>query len=321
MTTDAPSCDAPDAPAVSVIVLTYNHESHIAEAIRSVLAQQNVSGLEVLIAEDCSTDQTRLIVDRLVAEAPQRLRRLPRERNLGLSANLEDAFHQCLGRYIAILEGDDVWIDARKLEKMRAAMDAHPEWTGCFHAVEYRFDGVRPPDFTPVAAPARAVVEWQDLAPMNYVPTYSAVMYRRGVVTEFPTWHRRLICGDWALHVLHAAHGGLGYLPEAMTAYRVHPNSLWSTLDESRRWQQRVLLWSLLDQHFDDRTPRVFEQVRDEFVASLHRENRRLQKIERRYRGLQLHRLAAVAKWFKEGVQSWFLGVNHSRGERTDGAN
>lgn len=300
MIVDPSPVDAPDVPAVSVIVLTYNHELYIAEALRSVLAQRNVPSLEVLIAEDCSPDNTRAIVDSLVTKAPHILRRLPREKNLGLSANLEDAWGQCRGRYIAILEGDDVWIDPLKLHKMRVAMDAHPEWSGCFHAVEYRFEAGRPPNFGLVNPPPADVLTWRDLVSENFIPTYSAVMYRRGVITQFPTWHRRLICGDWALHMLHAVQGGLGYLPEPMTAYRIHPHGLWSQLDNGRRWQQRFLLWSLLDQHFGGRFADDFNQARDRFLADLHRDFANLRKIESRYRALQLHHLAAAAKWVKD---------------------
>lgn len=292
-------------PLVSVIVLTYNQAAFLPAALESVLTQREAPPHEILIADDCSTDDTPAILQRYLSANPGRFRVLDRPRNLGLSDNLHDAWKQCRGKYIALLEGDDRWIDPRKLAKVTAALEAHPQWSGCFHAV--RPEGP-PGRVLPERLPANFTgpgVDFEGLIlRVVHVPTYSAVTYRRGLVREFPAWHRRVACGDWGLHVLHAEHGPLGYLPEIMTAYRFHEGGMWSSMDEVRRWQQTLSLWAALDVHYAGRYAELIEQARNAFVVEAQATLANLRKIERRYHALGLDRLAALGKRLKD----WWRG-------------
>ncbi len=66
---------------VSVLMLTYNHEPYIAQAIESVLMQETDFDFEIVIGEDCSTDKTREIISNYAAKYPSRVLVLPREAN------------------------------------------------------------------------------------------------------------------------------------------------------------------------------------------------------------------------------------------------
>lgn len=306
-TTPSPSVDqsAPrldPAPLISVVVMTYNHERFIDGAVRSVLQQTTAHPCEILIAEDYSTDETRAILHGLAAEFPGRFVILDRGRNLGLSGNLHDSLQRCRGRYIAILEGDDAWIDPRKLDRVVSAMEAHPDWTACFHACRVEDDtGSQPPYTLPVAVSGDAI-RLEQLLECNVIPTYSVTVYRRGVVTEFPPWHRKLACGDWGLHILHAAHGPIGYLPDVMTAYRVHPQGMWSGKPYGDRWFEYLLLWAAVDAHFQWQYSDQIDAARKAFLAQINREVADLKQIERRYHALQLDHIAAALRAVK---QSW----------------
>ncbi len=293
-----------DGPVVSVIVLTYNHERYIEQALRSILGQLDAPAMEVFVADDCSTDRTPQILDVLLKEFPDRFRRLPRPANLGLSRNLESAWKECRGRYVAILEGDDCWTDRLKLARVVAALDAHPKWSGCFHAVLVERDGRESPGEILTTPPRTTVVSLPELLCANCVTTLSSMTYRRGLITSFPAWHRYLINGDYALHLLHCEQGSLGYLPEPMTLYRVHSRGLWSSLDRARRWQQYLSLLAYLELHFDglhaDAIARARQIFFDDYAS--------LVKIESRYRTLGLDRLAALLKWGK----TWFHGAPHA---------
>src|SRR5256885_17089820 len=104
---------------VSVPIVTYNQEKFIAQAVNSVLAQQTSFPFEIVIGEDCSTDGTRGIVQRLVAENPDKIRAICREKNLGMLENHRATYGACRGEYIAFLQGDDYWTDPQKLHKQR----------------------------------------------------------------------------------------------------------------------------------------------------------------------------------------------------------
>jgi len=120
-------------PKVSVFMTTYNHERFIAQAIESVLEQKTKFDLELVIGEDCSTDGTRKIVAEYARRYPQRIKAMFRETNLGMMANGIQTMKECSGEYIAMLEGDDYWIDPYKLQRQVDFLDAHPLYSLCCH--------------------------------------------------------------------------------------------------------------------------------------------------------------------------------------------
>src|SRR3954451_17918743 len=96
---------------VSALIITYNQEKFIEQAVRSALMQKVNFPYEIVIGEDCSTDGTRDIVRRLAEENPGRIRAILREKNLGMHLNHRATHAACTGQYLAILEGDDYWTD------------------------------------------------------------------------------------------------------------------------------------------------------------------------------------------------------------------
>jgi hypothetical protein len=204
-----------------------------------------------------------------------------------------------------MLEGDDYWVDPHKLTKAVQMMEAHPEFTGCFHACEVisTLEGRNERSIRPLTFPA-GPVRLQDMFDGNLVQTYSVVMYRRGVVTRFPDWHRSLACGDWALHMLHAEHGPFGFLPDVMAVYRLHPGGLMSSLSTVRRWQEFFTIWWEIDRHFQGRWSTQITAARNRFIERIGSEYPTLKRIERRYHLLQLDHVAAALRWVKSLVQS-----------------
>lgn len=103
-------------PLVSVIMPTYNHEKYIAQAIESVLVQECDFKYQIIIGEDCSTDNTRAICETYAAQHPDKIILLSSTANLGLVLNYKQLFDASTTKYCAILEGDDYWTDTQKLQ-------------------------------------------------------------------------------------------------------------------------------------------------------------------------------------------------------------
>jgi glycosyltransferase involved in cell wall biosynthesis len=100
----------PSLPSVSVILLTYNQEAFVAEALRSWLAQ-DLPGCELVLADDASTDRTREIIDAELAAHPAaqvRVIHCHRPSNGGVLANINAAMAACTGDIIVAAAGDDV---------------------------------------------------------------------------------------------------------------------------------------------------------------------------------------------------------------------
>ena len=100
-----------NAPLVSVFMMTYNHEKYISEAIEGVLMQNTNFDFDIVIGEDCSTDNTRQIILDYQRKYPGKFKLLLHKENIGAMANQMAVLQACSGKYIAMCEGDDYWID------------------------------------------------------------------------------------------------------------------------------------------------------------------------------------------------------------------
>lgn len=113
--------------SISVIVVTYNQQDTIAETLDAILAQQIDEPVEIVIGDDCSSDNTESICRRYAREYPDRIVYLRRERNMGVAANYFDCIARASGSYLADCAGDDVWVDPFKLARQREVLDSRPE--------------------------------------------------------------------------------------------------------------------------------------------------------------------------------------------------
>jgi len=209
-------------PKVSVLMNTYNHVRYVRQAMESVLMQKVNFEHELVIGEDCSTDGTREIVLEFARRYPDRIRLLPRVRNLGPRENWIETLQACRGQYIAVLEGDDYWSSVHKLQKQADFLDAHPDFSICFHAIRHISDD---PNMQPRSegyrSPRKSVFTLEDILLYNFIPTAS-VMFRNGLIGEIPDWFRYARPLDWPTHILNARHGKIGFINEVMGVYREH---------------------------------------------------------------------------------------------------
>ncbi|HKU45128.1 MAG TPA: glycosyltransferase family A protein [Polyangiales bacterium] len=93
-------------PALSVCVLAYNHAKLLPDVVQSILAQQ-FGDFELLLSDDCSSDDTWACIQQLAASDP-RVRPLRTPRNLGMAAHANFAFQHCRADLIALLHHDDI---------------------------------------------------------------------------------------------------------------------------------------------------------------------------------------------------------------------
>ena len=236
---------------VSVAMITYNHEAFIAQAIESVLMQRTDFAVELVIGEDCSTDSTRAVVREYGERYPYRVRTLLPERNLGMIPNLVTTLKACNGQYIALLEGDDYWIDSHKLQKQVRYMNAHTDLVSCFHKASRIFDDTEnqsPQILKPPTNASRFTLDDLFLYG-NFIPTCS-VLFRNGLIGDWPNWLYELTVGDWPLHILNAQYGAIGYIKDkTMSVHRVHSGSTHMTLSPKKRLQMRIANQRIVAQH------------------------------------------------------------------------
>ncbi|MBO5656574.1 MAG: glycosyltransferase family 2 protein [Agathobacter sp.] len=124
-----------DAVKLSILIPTYNHESYIENCIQGILKQKVNFNYEVLIGEDCSTDDTRGILQRLEKDLPSQFHIYYREHNLGPGdfGNVDDLIARSKGEYLTVLEGDDFWTYEEKLQKQIDFLDQNPDYIAVAH--------------------------------------------------------------------------------------------------------------------------------------------------------------------------------------------
>ena len=101
---------------LSIVVITYNHEKYIRKCLDSILLQDVDFSFEIIVSDDCSTDQTAQIITEYQDKYPDIIKPNLRSINVGATKNQYDCFLRCTGNYIAILDGDDFWTDKQKLK-------------------------------------------------------------------------------------------------------------------------------------------------------------------------------------------------------------
>ncbi len=122
-----------DCPLVSVIIITYNQESFIAEAIESCLSQ-SFSDYEVLVCDDGSTDSTANIIT-FYSKKDSRIIPILGGDNMGISENANRGLRKAKGKYIAWLGGDDL-MSPEKLKMQVSLLERNFNAVGCVHDAE-----------------------------------------------------------------------------------------------------------------------------------------------------------------------------------------
>jgi len=119
---------------VSIVIITYNHEEYIAEAIESCLIQ-DYPNLEIILADDASTDASESIIQTYCEKFPKKVIPVFNRQNLGIAGNWNSGIRAATGDYIVWLGGDDILLPGKIAEQVRY-LDAHEELVGCYHDAE-----------------------------------------------------------------------------------------------------------------------------------------------------------------------------------------
>lgn len=205
---------------VSVVMITYGHEKYIRQAIEGVLMQQGDFDLELVIANDCSPDNTDAVVQDVLSHHSNAhwISYVRHEKNIGMMPNFIFALQQAKGKYVALCDGDDYWTDPFKLQKQVDFLETNPDYVLCFHKVKIlKPKGELVEDFiTKVPENYEAQETFARLG--NYIHTPSVVY--RNILRKFPEEFEMSPIGDYFLYMMLAEHGKFKYMDEEMAVYR-----------------------------------------------------------------------------------------------------
>lgn len=250
-------------PKVTVCVVTYDHERYVAQALESVLMQKVSFPVEIFVSDDASKDKTQEIVATYARRYPDRLRLALRKQNLGPARHSMEIVESARGEYMAVLEGDDYWLSPDKLATQVAFLDANPSFSMCCHNVLVVGEGLEPEvKRTTLSGDAEGgVIRFEELLSGYDISTGSSVFRRSSLPPTLPNWWfefclRTSGSGDWTMAAIAAESGPIRFLPEVMSAYRVHPKGLWSKKTTTQRAESHVRVQETFNEVYGTRYAR-----------------------------------------------------------------
>lgn len=212
-------------PLVSVAIITYNQKEFLKECINSVL-NQTYKNIEIVIADDASTDGTRDLLNDYKNRYPGKFKLIFSEINEGITANSNKAHFGCDGKYIAWIGGDDLMYPD-KIEKQVDFLETHNDFNIVYHNLEVfestsgriikLFNGRRDKHIGGIEL----------LIKYGTFNGACSTMVRRAVTPSYGFDHELKVASDWFYWIETLRYGGqIGYIDEILGSYRRHANNV-----------------------------------------------------------------------------------------------
>ncbi len=216
-------------PLVCTSTLAYNHEPYIRECLDGILMQKTTFPVQVLVHEDCSTDRTAEILKEYQAKYPNLIKVFYEPENVYSLKDPEEKrkrlnkfYDWRIGKYIALCEGDDYWIDPLKLQKQVDFLEANKDFSACVHQTKVEYQNKYKSshiffDFK------KNIVELNDLIGPRVCHTAS-LLAKNDVFknNNLPF----VLSGDRLIFLMLISIGKIRYINECMAIYRKNSSSL-----------------------------------------------------------------------------------------------
>jgi glycosyltransferase involved in cell wall biosynthesis/uncharacterized coiled-coil protein SlyX len=228
-------------PKVSVIVPNYNHEPFLRQRLGSIYGQ-TYKNIEVLLMDDCSTDQSRTVLDEHAAAYPEITRTLYNTTNSGgVFRQWAKGICAASGELVWIAESDD-YCDEHFLERLVRCFEDESVLLAYGYSEFVNYDEVPiVGEFHTYLADLDGAAKWMGsyvetshnevktaLGIKNTIPNASSVLFRRPVdmpLLQDESWLSMRVAGDWVFY-LHALRGGkIAYRNDAINFFRRYPGS------------------------------------------------------------------------------------------------
>ncbi|WP_417588708.1 glycosyltransferase family 2 protein [Owenweeksia hongkongensis] len=221
---------------VSVRLMAYNHGEYIAQAIQSILDQVVNFKVELVIGDDFSSDNTLEVAKSFESTDNVSIKVLDRQvgdsywtkrQKLGRLYNFSNTIENCSGKYVALLDGDDYWIDPYKLQTQVDFMEANPEYSFSMGRVNMLIEETgaikkRNEDVNPSVSEKYTLTDYLK-KPFSQTSSF----FFKNSTEPFPDWFYKVHAGDQSCVVIKTADGGLiKYHDKTFSVYRVNEKSI-----------------------------------------------------------------------------------------------
>lgn len=267
-----------DKTMVSICCLAYNHEKYIRDALDSFLNQKTDFKYEILIHDDASTDNTAEIIKEYEKKYPDIIKPIYQKENQhskGVKISASIQYPRAEGKYIAMCEGDDFWIDSHKLQKQVTYFENHPECSLLVHAsknvtVNKEDIEINRPFEQECDVSTEKIINGGG----GFFATNS-MLFKRELTESFPAFYLNAHIGDYPLTIYLSLCGTVHYMSDVMSAYRQGVPGSWSENERKsmvqslRNTEKMIELYKSLDEDTEGKYHDVIAKNRTEFETLL----------------------------------------------------
>ena len=218
---------------VSISCITYNHAPYIRQCLDGFMMQKTDFLFEVLIHDDASIDETAAIIREYEAKYPDIIKPIYQTENQyskgvgGITVRFN--LPRAQGKYIALCEGDDYWIDPNKLQKQVDFLEANEDVSMCFHSAEIiNAEGNKIEDCRRYNKDQYVPIEDLIFGGGYFCPTASLVFRTQYIKSGYPDFCINCHVGDYPLQLYLSYKGKVFYFDNEMAVYRVGISGAWS---------------------------------------------------------------------------------------------
>lgn len=226
---------------LSVIITTYNHEKYIRDAIEGILSQKTDFRYEILVHDDASTDGTADIIREYEIKYPGVVKGIYETENQFQKGSLNKVAFDLKreGKYFAFLDGDDYWIDRKKLQKQVEFLELHEDYSMCMHnAIQMNCLTGEEKLLNTFPREGTYSQEEQVKAGLGTnFPALASCVFRTAYLKDMPEFFLEPSIGDYPYRNYYANCGKVYYFEKAMTVYRTSvPQSYMSSVRKNQNF-------------------------------------------------------------------------------------
>ncbi|MCH9695877.1 MAG: glycosyltransferase [Gammaproteobacteria bacterium] len=212
-------------PLVSVAIIAYNQKDLLRECLETIVSQ-DYGNIEIVVADDCSTDGTQEFLRAYSATCPRKMVLQLAEQNRGITPNSNAAHFSCSGKYIAWMGGDDLMLPG-KISAQVQVMEKDPSISICYHDLDV-FDSASDRSlglFSETSKPRTG--GFLDVVAYGTFNGGCATMVRRSSTPEKGFDERLPIASDWKFWMDTVKCGGeIHYISKVLGRYRRHEGNV-----------------------------------------------------------------------------------------------